>query len=383
MNRRATPPAGEGTPVFAWITGERTNVGDSLLRRPYLAALRRVGPVDLWINRSTPDFLRGLDPAPEDTLTPRFARWYPRLLRTALRRRTILVLNAGEFRVHPSRVGLLLALVAAALVVRLRRGATVWIGVSVPPSGGRLMRSPVRWAGRHLDDVRWRDTESPRSTVSRPVVPDWAFAEGTPVGSWSSSERRLAAFVLRGDRSDPTQAWFDWARTLCADHGLRPVVVIQVRQDAARAAAVAAELGGDVIDWPAASAHDEQERAVREVYRRSLFVIGDRLHGLIIGATEGAIPLGWVESSRGKIRRHFEAVGLTSAGLLEGVPATDLPRIHPPAEQEMARDLRRSVSGARSSLARVGEELERLRDGRGVTTRGADAVSAERGPAPL
>ncbi|MFK4834572.1 hypothetical protein ACI3KY_02460 [Microbacterium sp. ZW T2_14] len=370
--------------MYAWITGERTNIGDSLLRRPYVAAIRQIGALDLWINRSTPDFLSGLGVEPSDRLTPGFARWYGGVIRSALRRKTFLVLNAGEFRAHPARVGLLCALLALSLMVRIRGGATVWVGVSVPPSGNRLLRIPVRWAGQHLEYVRWRDVESPRWIVDRPVAPDWAFAEGSPIQLWPSGGRELCAFVLRGDRDLPSAEWIEWARTLSADHGLRPVVVVQVRQDADRAARLAAALGGEVIDWREDSSHAEHESRIREIYRRSLLVVGDRLHGLIIGATEGSVPLGWVESSGGKIRRHFDAVGLDFAGVFEGADATDLPRLEPERTTAFSREVRDAVARARAELAVVRAELAQLRgEPRAVAAVSEDSISPLSGPAPV
>jgi hypothetical protein len=55
--------------------------------------------------------------------------------------------------------------------------------------------------------------------------------------------------------------------------------------------------------------HDVLDEYVRAVYRRSLVVVSDRAHGLIIGATEGAYPIG-SGSDPHKISRLLAAVGL-------------------------------------------------------------------------
>lgn len=352
---RPAPPA-----VFAWITGERTNIGDSLLRRPYLASLRQLGPVQLWINRSDQGFLSGLGLDGSEQLVPGFARWYGRLLASTLRRRTIVVVNAGELRVHASRVVLLTALLFASLLARIRGGAGVWIGASVPPSGRRVLSMPVRVAARLIDYVQWRE---PGSTwiADRAVGPDWAFAEGSPVPTWSLDARPLCAFVLRGDRAEPSPDWIGWARQLCLDHGLSAVVVVQVRQDGERARSLARQLDAEVIDWEPSASHREQEERVRGVYRESLLVVGDRLHGLILGATEGALPLGWVESSVGKTDRHFRGVGLPFVGAHESRPGRDLPRLSPDDLAPLFEELRSGVGDARDSLAAVHRDLGELR----------------------
>lgn len=350
MRVRPSRPGREQVAVFAWMTGESTNLGDSVLRRPYVAALRDIGPLDLWINRGTPDFLTGLGLSHEDRLSRGFLSWYLRLISTALRRRTLLALNAGEFRAHASRVGLLTALLLAAQVVRLRGGASVWVGASIRESSHKLLRLPTLWAGRSIDYLQWREPGSLRTCATRAVGPDWGFLPGTSVEDWPTDRRDRCAFVLRGDRPVPSPEWFDWARALCDTHGLSPTVIVQVRQDAHRANFVATELCCDVIEWTEVATHAEHEDRVRRVYRRSAIVVGDRLHGLVLGATEGAVPIGWVESSRGKIRAHFDALGMTYVGKFEGAPAADLPAIDPPETATRSVDLKRVISRARFDL---------------------------------
>ncbi len=353
------PAHEQDVPVFAWITGERTNVGDSLLRRPYVAALRRIGRLELWIRTSTPDFLTGLGLEDDVVLTPGFAVWYARLLRSALRRRTVVVLNAGESRVEGSRALLLSALLVAGLVVRVRGGSSVWVGVGVPASGRRLLRIPYRLAGRIIDYVQWREAGSATTAAPRAVGADWAFVEGAPASAWSP-DRDLLGIVLRGDRPAPSAAWLSWIRTLCADHGLSPVVVVQVRQDDGRARELADALDATVVEWPTEATHAEQETRVREVYGRCRAVVGDRLHGLVIAATEGAVPLGWVESSRGKIRAHFDVARLPDAGRHEGRPAADLPRVTAAELTRQANLLAEAVSRVRSELRTLQDDLAAL-----------------------
>lgn len=159
----------------------------------------------------------------------------------------------------------------------------------------------------------------------------------------------------------PPPGWFTWLGQLCTTLGLRVVVVVQVEQDRERAELAARTLGAEVAPWEGTS-HVAQERALRNVYGQSRLVIGDRLHGLIMAATEGAIPLGWVPSSSGKIRRHFDAVGFRFASEHEGGDVAEL--ICPDQEMLDAEHTRLtvSVSEARRSLAKLSVDLETLRD---------------------
>jgi hypothetical protein len=357
------PRDSSAPPVFAWITGELTNVGDSLLRRPYVQALAGIGPLDLWINRSNEDFLSGVAVPPDARVTAGFRPWYLRLLRTALRRRTILVLNAGEFRVHASRTGLLVALLIAAKIVKLRGGATMWIGVSVPLSERRIQRLAVRHAARTIDYLQWRDPESNLAAGVREVGPDWGFDAGTTVGRWPELDARpMCAIVLRGDRPAPTREWNEWVVATCARLGLQPVVIVQVRQDIVRADEAARALDAELVPWPDDVDHRTQEETIREVYRRSRIVIGDRLHGLIIGVTEGAVPIGWVESSRGKIARHFATIGMSEVGEYEGRPGGALPVLTAERIEEIGQRARDAVTTARADLQKLAGEIGGLRN---------------------
>lgn len=348
------------TTVFAWITGERTNLGDSLLRRPYVRGLAKIGRLEIWVNKSTPDFLDGLDLPRQAKLIRAFPVWYGRLVLSSLCGRTILVINAGEFRTQVSRAALFLPLLAASLIVRLRGGCSIWIGGSVPEPDGGLLGVPARIAGRTMDYVQWREAGSCLTAAKRSVGPDWAFLEGGAVKDWTAKKRVSCAVVLRGDRPAPTDSWYSWVRELCAEHHLSPVVVVQVRQDNDRAQAVADRLGGTIFPWPTDRTHSQQESLIRDIYSRSVLVIGDRLHALIIGATEGAVPIGWVESSRGKIGKHFDVVGIEYAGQYEGAQAGDLPSIDVRRIGAWADQLSEAVELARDDLHALQQALGKL-----------------------
>lgn len=81
-----------------------------------------------------------------------------------------------------------------------------------------------------------------------------------------------------------------------------------MRRDGQRAAELAAGLGADLLDWPATESLRSREARLRHYYRDSLAVISDRAHALIIGMTEGAVPIGVTTSSPEKIRRLFGVV---------------------------------------------------------------------------
>src|SRR5690606_6786434 len=78
-------------------------------------------------------------------------------------------------------------------------------------------------------------------------------------------------------------------------------------------------LGAEYLGAPS-FAHDVLEKHVRGLFQRSLAVVSDRAHGLIIAATEGAYPIGSGANPH-KISRLLDEVGLGSlVGAYDDLP---------------------------------------------------------------
>lgn len=313
--------------VFVWATGQDENIGDSLLRRGYIDALRPLGRMSVWVNDASPDFITGLgDVGPDETVAD-YNSWLRSAWAGAFRGGAVLALNAGEVPVSRRGAVRLAGLLPLVLATRARGGHAVWIGAGVPVQAPRLTFI-YRAVARAASIASWRDKETHDRLRTGSVNPDWAFSLGTiDPKTFEREGRDRLALILRGDRPYPSDEWVSWVKRQAETLGLRPAVVVQVKRDLQTAEKLAAELGGDVIGWAPGVDHKTQELLVREFYRTTALAVGDRLHGLIVAATEGAVPVGWVESSRGKIGRHFNAVDLTWVGDHEGSPASALPDI--------------------------------------------------------
>ncbi|WP_137723934.1 hypothetical protein [Prescottella subtropica] len=358
IRRRAVRGA-DSTRVFVWATGQDENIGDSLLRRAYLEHLRVHGGISVWTAQASNDFVAGLGLDPSDRVFTSYRKWYLAALRSAFDARTMVAVNAGEVPLSRRGATRMATLAVLTIWCRLFGGAAVWAGAGVPrPGAWTVLALPYRVVARLCDVVHFRDRESNTSlAVTREVAPDWAFALGSATHEWPSSEERsLLAVVLRGDRERPSPAWIAWVRSTAEALGLEPIVVVQVRRDSGTAAWLATELDGVVSHWGSAD-HAAREREVRRIYARSAVVVGDRLHGLIVGATEGAVPLGWVESSNGKIRRHFDAIGLDWPGSGEGCAADGLSDVSTADITRMGREMAGAVDDARARLTTVGRTL--------------------------
>lgn len=345
------PPARAHQPIFVWATGQLDNIGDSLLRRPYLATLRSAGSLHIWVRDSDESFLSGLGLCDEDSIYRSFWDWIGAALRSSVLRRTTIALNAGEVPVSRSGSLRIASLALVALIARVRGGGLVWLGVGVPPPTSRFSRFftlPYRWAARMAFAVRARDEESLRTLRSAEVAPDWAFNLGTPTERWRPPEdRSLLVVSLRGDRAMPSTAWLSWVRHQASQNGLEILVLSQVRRDNPRTKELGEILGGITLQFEVED-HSVQEGLVRSVYERARFTISDRLHVLIVSATEGSVPVGWIPSSTGKVRRHFDAVGMQQVGRYEGALHTDWPEIGQGSDQPV---LSSSIDSVRNQLS--------------------------------
>jgi polysaccharide pyruvyl transferase WcaK-like protein len=341
-----------GPLVFVWATGQLDNIGDSLLRRPYIQALSGLGPTCIWIKDADRAFLSGMAVDESGDVERSYRRWYGRAFAAAVRGRAIIAVNAGEVPVSRSGALRLASLGLLGAIARMRRGALLWLGVGVPPTRSWL-GIPYRLTARFATHVWARDPDTHSFLKGSDLVPDWAFSLGTDSRDWSTDGRDVLSVTLRGDRPSPPEEWFTWLRQQASEGGLELVFVSQVGRDNERAAHLAREHDGFAVLFDSGD-HAAQEAVVRDLYRRSRFLVGDRLHGLIVAASEGAIPVGWVPTSRGKIRRHFLPVRMDWVGAYEGSSPADLPSLSTlPDQTELARAMtsaRRALDDRRASL---------------------------------
>ena len=313
---------------FAVLTGQEENVGDSLLRRPYAERLRSGGSIRVWAGTDA-DYASGLQLAPEEHDTS-YAAWYLAFLRAAVAGRASFALNAGEFTVTRRGTIRFLPVLAAAAIARLRGGTLLWLGAGVK-SVQRGFTWPYRLYARMAHAVFWREpTSAARIGVDAPCLPDWAFGIA-PSFAADALDRRLLAVSLRGDRPAPGERWVETVGELAKRLGLEIVLVVQVRRDLPLAKELAAAWGARVLP-EGSGAHDEWERQLRRIYSESLVIISDRLHALIMAATEGAVPLAWTDGGSVKVERHFGAAGLSDVSRacdeslegLEGLSAEEI-----------------------------------------------------------
>lgn len=291
--------------VFAHLGGQDDNLGDSALRVAYLNALRGAGRhIHVFLGPATTDYVTAFAPSPDITFYDQRAAWIDAERSST---RPVHAFNAGE--INP-RSGVFPVPRRAAECARAlsEGGALIFAGMGIK-SVESAAHVEFDSAMHRASIMSWRDQGSRDAAGFGDFAPDWAYSLGTPIDGWAApGQRDLLAVTLRFDRSWPDKSWFDAMRAFAASTATRIVTVAQVARDAPRAVRLASELDGEYL-MPSSMRHDDLDAHVRDVFARSLAVVSDRAHGLIIGATEGAYPIG-SGSDPQKISRLLAAAGL-------------------------------------------------------------------------
>lgn len=297
--------------VFVSARGQVDNLGDSVLRRGLLRALRPAGDLTVNVVGMPAGYLTGLEVGPGDRLVADAAQWGPTLTRGLLRG-GFYAYNAGETYADSAYTRHCLATLPLLLAGRLRGGRSVHTGFglrSPHPVWGRALRVGLA----ACDEVTWRDAPSRDAIGVGGIAPDWAYAEGSPTAeverASDATGRDVLAVSLRFDRPLPEDSWFEAVRETARSRGLSIVALPQVGRDGERAELLARELGGDALGWDGVD-HAAREQVVRSVLRRSSFVVSDRLHALVLGHTEGALPVGFGTAGVDKLTRTLATVGV-------------------------------------------------------------------------
>lgn len=296
-------------------SGQDDNLGDSALRAGLLGALRVPGAqLHVLLEGQSSDYLAGLPLIHTDRRYSTRNEWSARLRGCD---RPVYVVNAGE--VNPG-AGTRFPRpdVAAEMRMVVAHGGSIvaaGLGLKDPAGAREVVFDEVL---RRMDVLSWRDQVSADEVAIGEVAPDWGFRLGTASAAWrDTGARRLLAVTLRFDRPRPDGAWLGAVRAIAGELGTSIVTVAQVARDAPTAVWLAERLGGRYLQAPRTD-HATLDRHVRAVYAESIAVISDRAHALILGATEGAVPVGSAQDPE-KVRRILETAGL---GELTGTHAT-------------------------------------------------------------
>lgn len=341
--------------TYVWLTGHIKNVGDSVLRRPYIHAIKSVSEVNVWggARPQSNGYLLGLD-LDEKDISPTFFHWYRDLAKDIFSRRVNFAFNAGEFRVSKAYLLGMIALLPLLLVLKIRRGKILWVGAAIAETKSGFIW-PFKIFAKMADLIRWRDSESSSVFFEAKTMPDWAFSLGDISGNDFRSRNSLL-ISLRGDRPYPSETWLQSVEKLAVRLELEIGVIVQVEEDQEYGERIAERLQAPLVGWENES-HKDQEKLVRESYKKAKIVFSDRLHALIMASTEGAVPLGWCESSTSKISKHFSLVNAPWVSVSQGEIIGELADLTLQQVSEWEGETATFVSQAQNQLEQVVEEI--------------------------
>jgi len=316
--------------VFVSAVGQHDNIGDTVLRRAYLDVVRPLGRLHVFVGDKPDGYVGGLRLAPGDVVHREPTSWRT-AVRDGLLGGAFYGFDSGETEVRRPYARRYARLAPLLAVNRARGGTAVQVGTGVRES--QPWRVPISAVLRLCDVVAWRDAYSRDLMGVGTVAPDWGFALGPDVATLrAGTDRPLLAVAVRqgtGDvrREPPDAAWAGRVRALADGLGLTPVVVTQVGRDGPTGDRLAHDLGAEHVAWTDDD-HATQEDRLRDVYRRCAYVLSDRLHVVVVAATEGAVPVGLTAptapgAAPDKVARTLAAAGISGTSLPRDVADVD------------------------------------------------------------
>lgn len=200
--------------------------------------------------------------------------------------------------------------VIGAMARTVRRLFVAQVGASYPALS-RLDRFLLRGAAKRPHLLAVRDAASQarlqRAGVTAAIVPDLAFLQAL---SHKGGERFMMTFRERN--GVPFESLVSRLLPLLAmarEGGLVPGFCWQVAGDEAYARKLAAACGAEVFQQGSGRPTLE---AMSELYRRSAVICSNRLHALLLGAANGALPLACLSPEDHKVSSAFAAASLES-----------------------------------------------------------------------
>lgn len=334
--------------IYASAMGQYDNLGDTVLRRPFLEALRESGQLNVFVGNRPPEYLSALGLDGTERIFRNSKAWRRAVLSDVKRTGAIYAFNAGEIEVTRPYAAHYLRLMPVLLLNKLRGGRNIHVGIGI--------RQRTRWvtavnaALALCDLVSWRDALSQETAGRGRVTPDWAFLEGASdqeLLERSVDESRNTIVVApRYNGYRLSNEWRNQIREVAEELGLTLVTLAQIERDNDAARELAAHWGVESILWQNAD-HATHEVQVRRAYAEARVVLSERLHALVIGGTEGAFPVALGHSPKEKAARTLAAAGF---------PPLVIPPTHLSATE---RDV---VSGACDSGSLVPERVAAARN---------------------
>lgn len=356
--------------AFASAYGQQDNIGDIVLRRNMLNALRRDSELHVYTGSCSAAYVQSLQLNSGDNTYESLSKWLAAVAKSIFSQRTIFAFNTGEVEINRRFALSRLLAIPLRILMLLKGGAIVHAGQGIKKTPTRLWASIASIGLRACSIVSWRDPRSHRLMGIGETAPDWAFMELAADNLPRSDQKReFLTISLRGDRLYPSKEWLQSVHDYARQNNLELAVATQVNRDSSYSIQLASDLGAHLIDWTTDKNHAEQEKRLRNLYSQSALVLSDRLHVLVVAMCEGAIPIDCSVAGNHKIRNTFQESGL-KIGVIERPAANgDSPQLAPQYGLELALTERevlgKQITGSEVLVSVFLESLsKRVRNGR-------------------
>lgn len=293
--------------AFLSVAAAEWNLGDIYIRRAVTRAMADDG-MDAVVYTGTmgPGYVEAFEFPSNWVVTASPRRFLTLLLGACIRRKATVIMAPGpaqlETRLSPliKRIGVALMLMFA----RLSGNRVAVLGRALRGSGPVALKAE-RLIARSSVVYLARDPQT-AELVGPPAQarPDLGFADSAArsgAAPETGAGRPLIALSLRYDRNPSIDLVREFAEHW-RSRGFDIVLVTQVRQDREIHDVLSKECGFRHVDWPDGRSQLEQERLIVQTYAQCIAVVSDRLHALIVGCRQGAIPV--IADSPGESKLH-------------------------------------------------------------------------------
>lgn len=306
--------------IFIPVVGQFTNIGDILHRRELVGWLKDDYKLKVYVGSAPEGFIEALGLNENCEIYTSLAAWLWAIVISGYRK-THFVFNPGEINLGIKRFFGELLLLPFLILVRLKRGEVIRVGVAVMSDSGHKWIGVMRGLLSLSTKTFWRTKNSQELFGFGEVIPDLAFYDYYE--DTLQTDKNLITISLRGMRPYPQDKWFKAVKRIANDYNLEVVTLAQVRMDNQAALDIAEKFNSKAYTWEDEVSHLEQKEILKSLYNRSRVTISDRLHVLIDAYTKMSVPVNTISIQSKKVDHHFEVVDSTSVSLFLEVSSED------------------------------------------------------------
>lgn len=345
--------------IFIPVVGQFTNVGDVMHRKELISWFKRRAILHVYIGCAPKSFVNSLELEETAITYTSITKWLLSIIKH-INRQPSFIFNPGEINLRNKRLIGEIGLVPFTLLIRMFGGKVIRVGIAAKQNKTKL-KFLWRCIFKISNKIYWRTLSSHHYFNIGKVIPDLAFAEKVNQLQNSTQKlprRSLLTISMRFDRPAPSEKWYKAIKNVADFSQLDICVISQVKMDNERSKQIANHFGVNPILWKDEDSHKTQENAVRKEYSKTKLLISDRLHVLIAGTTEMALPSVILTANSSKINDHFDVIDYGGISINENESTLDELIIFLKKQFTRERELSQKSNKASAHINKVSEGLK-------------------------